>query len=100
MSRPIFAADRTFYRIKEAAILADLASTGPILIEVVCCHWFIKVRGCVYTGGGRHWRDRQCSWDEVQSEEENPLTWLVEKIVDDLKTAVAAAAKPALTAKG
>jgi hypothetical protein len=78
LHRPIFAADRTFLRIRDAAILADLKSTGSIQIEIVCAHWNIIVRGAVGTSS-RQWFTMDVPWDAVQSEAENPLIDMVER---------------------
>ena len=76
--RPIFAADRTFMRLRDAAILADLKSVGSIQIEVVCAHWNVIVRGVVGTSN-RQWVTMESPWDEVQSEADNTLIDMVER---------------------
>lgn len=86
MTQPIFAADRTFRRLREAGILAEIRTTNTLVIEVICGNWHIRVRGCA-GAQQRRWFTVEVDWDEVQSASDNPLIDAVDRVCAQLADA-------------
>lgn len=84
MTLPVFAADRTFLRLRDAGIASSLASVGTLNIEVICGHWYVVVRGAAGEKP-RRWFSMEASWDDVQTEDDNPLLSMIEKVAAHLQ---------------
>jgi len=95
MSEPrIFAADRTFLRLRDAGILSETRSTDGLVLEVICGNWYVKVRGSISVEGDRReWSTIEMDWAHVQAEPSNPVVDAIDRVETHLRGLAARARK-------
>lgn len=93
MTRTLYAADDTWLRLREGAILAEAKSIDTINVEVVCGNWRVLVRGAVGTTT-RQWYSLEVDWEDIQQNDDNPLIEAVCRVSDRLRETLNPPRKP------
>jgi hypothetical protein len=82
----IFAADRTFRKLRDAGILSEARSVDGLVLEVICRNWTIRIRGSIAVEGDRReWHEADVDWDEAQASETSPLLDALERVETHLR---------------